>query len=322
MPQRDHSKSHAGRSGEDFRKIAGIGPAFAQRLWDAGILTYEDLARRTPEEIAAVLVDMAGISSERIASQNWIGQARELAGVPPEPSGPRQHYAAFHIEFLLESDNSVRRTKVRDHQTDARDTWPGWDEERLLAFLRDRIPLPPAAETAGPPDLDQAHKQSPDRPPASITSTSLSQPTPIAPPEGLPSSFLGIDEVTPIRDGQRSHTWRLDEPSSVRLTMRVNPVGTPIPDTFDFTATIAARKLGSHDRCPLGTADGAIRVSHPFSIEVAGQPLPVGLYRLVVTVDIYEAGHSPSDSPLYSQGVSGELMQVTDAPDGSNSAVA
>ena len=155
MTQRgDPKSSSAGRPGDDFRKIDGIGRRFEQRLWDAGIFTYRDLAQRTQEEIAAVLAPMAGISPERIASQ-----ARELAGSPPEAPVPRQHYAAFHVEFLLESDNSVRRTKVHQHQTDARDAWPGWDEERLLSFLRDRIPLPAAPAPADTPAAEPAQGQ-------------------------------------------------------------------------------------------------------------------------------------------------------------------
>ena len=75
----DPKSSSTGRPGDDFRKIDGVGRRFEQRLWDAGIFTYRDLAQRTPEEIAAVLAPMAGISPERISSQ-----ARELAGSPPE----------------------------------------------------------------------------------------------------------------------------------------------------------------------------------------------------------------------------------------------
>ena len=112
MPQREHPKPNlAGQPDEVFQKIDGIGPRSAQRLWDAEIRTLEDLAKRTPEDLASV----TGRSAELIASQNWTGQARELAGPPPEASGPRQHYAAFHVEFLLESDNRVRRTTIRHH---------------------------------------------------------------------------------------------------------------------------------------------------------------------------------------------------------------
>ena len=136
----DPKSSSTGRPGDDLRKIDGVGRRFEQRLWDAGIFTYRDLAQRTPEEIAAVLAPMAGISPERISSQ-----ARELAGSPPEAPVPRQHYAAFHVEFLLESDNSVRRTKVHQHQTDARDAWPGQHGEitspahRVHARVEDAI---------------------------------------------------------------------------------------------------------------------------------------------------------------------------------------
>src|SRR5262249_52624567 len=179
-------------------------------------------------------------------------QARELAGPPPEESVPHQHYAAFHIEFLLESDNSVRRTKIHKHQTDARDAWPGWNEERLLSFLRDWIPLPAAAAPAGEPGVEPAQArtdalgvepaqaQAQDQGPASVEPAPAGQ-LPAAVPDRLPSWSLSIEELAPIHDGQRSYTLSTNEPCSVRLTMRINPIGTPIHNTFDFSATIVAR---------------------------------------------------------------------------------
>ena len=86
--------------------------------------------------------------------------------------------------------------------------------------------------------------------------------------------------------------------------------------------TIAARTFGGHDRSLLGTTQGTIRVSDPLSVKVTGPALPAGQYHLVATVEIYPAGHSPEDPPLHSQGVSGDLMRVTDAPLGSAAAVA
>ena len=325
MTQRGGPKpSSAGRSGDDFRKIDGVGRRFEQRLWDAGIFTYKDLARRTPEEIAAVLAPMAGISPERIASQ-----ARELAGPPPEAPVPRQHYAAFHVEFLLESDNSVRRTKVHQHQTDARDAWSGWDEERLLSFLRDRIPLPPAATPADALGVEPAQTQT-DEPaqaqtrvqePANVEPASADQPS--APvPDRLPSLSLDIEELAPIRDGKRSRILSPNEPSSVRLTMRINPIDAAIHDTFDFSASIVARRFAGHDRSPLGTTHGAVPAGDPVSVEVTGPALPADLYRLLVTVEIYPADHSPEEPPLYRMRASGDLMRVADTPMGSAAAVA
>ena len=257
------------------------------------------------------------------------GQARELAGSPPEASVPRQHYAAFHVEFLLESDNSVRRTKVHHHQTDARDAWSGWDEERLLSFLRDRIPLPAAATPADAPGVEPtqtqtdepAQTQTRDQEPASVEPAPAGQPS--APvPDRLPSWSLSIEELAPIRDGQHSHILSPNEPSSVRLTMRINPIGTPIHDTFDFSATIVARRFAGHDRSPLGTTHGTIRVSDPVSVEVTGPALPADLYRLVVTVEIYPADHSPEEPPLYRKRASGDFMRVADAPLGPVATVA
>ena len=325
MTQRgDPKSSSTGRPGDDFRKIDGIGRKFEQRLWYAGIFTYSDLARRTPEEIAAVLAPMAGISPERIASQ-----ARELAGSPPEASFPRQHYAAFHIECLLESDNSVRRTKVHQHQTDARAAWSGWDGERLLSFLRDRILLAAAATPVDTPGVEPTEAQTyepaqteiTDQEPASVEPAPAGQ---VSAPalDWLPSWSLSIEELAPIRDGQPSYTLSPNEPSSVRLTMRINPTGTPIHDTFDFSATIAARRFAGHDRSPLGTTHGTVRVSNPVSVEVTGPALPADLYRLVVTVDIYPADHSPEEPPLYQKRASGDLMRVVDVPLGSAPAMA
>ena len=325
MTQRgDPKSSGGGRPGDDFRKIDGVGRRFEQRLWDAGIFTYKDLAQRTPEEIAAVLTPMAGISPEHIASQ-----ARELAGPPPEESVPHQHYAAFHVEFLLESDNSVRRTKIHQHQTDARDTWPGWDEERFLAFLRDRIPLPATATPGEADDVEPtaAQKDEPaaaqtrDQGPASVEPAPAGQPS--APVPGrLPSLSLSIEEFAPIRDGQHSYVLSPDEPSSVRLTMRINQIDAPSHGTFDFSATIVARRFAGHDRTPLGTTHGTIRAHDPVSVEVTGPALPPDLYRLLATVEIYPAGHSPEEQPLYRMRVSGDFLRVANASPGPAAAVA
>ena len=59
----------------DFTQIAGIGPVFDQRLKDAGIHTFADLASRTPAEIAEIIK----WSPERVERSEIIAQARRLA---------------------------------------------------------------------------------------------------------------------------------------------------------------------------------------------------------------------------------------------------
>src|SRR5207342_3218433 len=84
-----------------------------------------------------------------------------LAGpaAPPLPSEPDQHYVSFHIELLLDVDNSVRRTKVHHHQSDTDEAWAGWDEDRLLALLRSHIPPVAPRRSA-----EAADSQSPEAP--------------------------------------------------------------------------------------------------------------------------------------------------------------
>jgi len=56
---------------DDFVVLHGVGPAFAERLHEAGIHTYADLARLTPEEVAG----RCQVPAWRIRRDDWIGQA-------------------------------------------------------------------------------------------------------------------------------------------------------------------------------------------------------------------------------------------------------
>jgi hypothetical protein len=69
---------------DDFKIIRGIGPGIEERLHKNGVLTYDRLAALSPADIAALLASFAGVSTERIIKQNWIGQAHALAqGLEP-----------------------------------------------------------------------------------------------------------------------------------------------------------------------------------------------------------------------------------------------
>jgi hypothetical protein len=64
---------------DDLKLINGIGPAVEKRLNGIGIFTFAQLAALPPADIAAAVADLAGLSTERIIKQDWIGQARKLA---------------------------------------------------------------------------------------------------------------------------------------------------------------------------------------------------------------------------------------------------
>jgi hypothetical protein len=358
-PRGPRTSPPAGQAGDDFQQIQGIGAAIDRRLHDAGILTYQDLAALTPEQIAASLAGVAGLSPARIASQDWTGKAARLAEsaapTPPSepvaptlPSEPDQRYASFHVEFLLGVDGSVRRTKVHHHQSGTDEAWAGWDEHRLLALLRDHIPLmadrqpkepadvpsapaPAAAEpeTAAPSEaqLDRvaASGDQPDgtvlpgdqpdgafpsgnQPPEAVPLTGQAETTDL--PAGLPSS-LRVDYFGLTREGQRSRSWAPGEPTSIGFTLRVSRTGTREAAALDFTADVTASSvLGDNQRWPLGTVRGAVRVDEPLLVELTGEALPRGLYRPEATVLIYPTNHAPDSEPLQGRRSWGALIQV------------
>jgi hypothetical protein len=329
-PREPRQSTSADHTGDDFQKIAGIGQAIERRLHDAGILTYQDLAVRTPERIAASLTDVAGLSSARIASQDWAGQAGRLVGpsASPLPSEPDQTYASFHIELLLDVDGSVRRTKVHYYQSEKDsekdEAWPGWDEGRLIALLSGHIPaLAPRQPAEAPQQPAEAPQQPAEAPgPPSSATPATDQQEAAAPsgsemetaelPVSLPSSFLRIENLGLTREGQRSHRYAPDESTTIGFTLRVTHASTQAA-TFDFTADVtASSELGDNQRQLLGTAQGAVRAGEPLPVELAGPPLPRGLYRLEATVAIYPADHTRDSKPLHSRSTIGAFVQVAD----------
>lgn len=60
---------------DDLTKISGIGPAFARRLNESGIFTYDQLAELSPEQVR----EMVHLSELQGDPEEWIRQARGLA---------------------------------------------------------------------------------------------------------------------------------------------------------------------------------------------------------------------------------------------------
>ena len=59
----------------DLTELKGVGEVIRQRLNEAGIYTYMQLAASTPEELRRTLGDVGRLAKV----EEWIAQARELA---------------------------------------------------------------------------------------------------------------------------------------------------------------------------------------------------------------------------------------------------
>lgn len=67
-------------SGDDLKKISGIGPAYAKRLNAMGISTYADLAGLTIDDAAALEAKHDDPMTSPDQWQEWIDQAKDLMG--------------------------------------------------------------------------------------------------------------------------------------------------------------------------------------------------------------------------------------------------
>ena len=74
-PRQRRSKRNDHYPFDDLAAIRGIGIATENRLYRAGIKSYDQLARATPEDVRKILGKLAGGASV----EDWIAQARNLA---------------------------------------------------------------------------------------------------------------------------------------------------------------------------------------------------------------------------------------------------
>jgi len=76
----DEQAGYVPRAGaDDFTHIRGIGPRFAEALYQCGITTFAALASETPDSLAEKLAPYVTIRPQRIRDFDWIGQAKARA---------------------------------------------------------------------------------------------------------------------------------------------------------------------------------------------------------------------------------------------------
>jgi Helix-hairpin-helix domain len=268
---------------DDLTRIRGIGPAIARRLHSAGVTTFDQLAARSPAELAA-FIGVVGLSAAQVVRKDWVGQAQALAAerapiipadelfdtqliAPADESATlaaRQHYATFMIELLLDEENRVRRTRAAHVQGGAEESWAGWRAPQLLAFFTQHAeiqaaPAEPARATPEPaPSIQDAYR-------------------------GAAIYIRGLDLTLVGEDGAQSFLCD-DQPFEVRLAIAFSEMTLAAGEPWFYDATIYAKSLGSHTRCVVGQAHGTLPGSDPALLRLAGARLARGIYRLEAIV--------------------------------------
>jgi hypothetical protein len=277
-------------SPDDFKCIKGIGPAVERRLHQAGIFSFAQLAALSAVEVAGLVTNLAGFSAERIAQQDWMGQARQLAASPTElPPDPmpkeQQYYATFTVELLLDEANNVHQTRIVHIQDGVEASWAGWEEARLTNFVAQyaSLHLQPLLADSSPLLQQQAAKHGPTGKPGLRTLTATSSRT------SSPPNFL-----------------EQDEPFDVHLALDLTEMDMPHGHTFNYRATVYAKSVGGGSRQIIAEARGSSAVADTLEVKMAGTLLFMGLYRLEAAVTLTLL--SPKTD--FSVFLEGSLLQI------------
>jgi hypothetical protein len=168
---------------DDLKAIVGIGPKWADALYEIGVLHFRDLAQYTPQDLSKALLEQAGVRvlPERIEAYDWISQARELAqdanlertpldqeaeAEAPELALSRtrwKQHAGFSVFFDYGPDEHGERTwqtRVYDGESGVEELWPGTEPAVWVNWILERAKLPATmkpvvtrAEATAPPAL-------------------------------------------------------------------------------------------------------------------------------------------------------------------------
>jgi hypothetical protein len=302
------------RRHDDLSAIKGIGEATQRSLNEAlGVRTYEDLATCSINVIEAELKS-SGRNTSRNQIEEWLAQARELAGAPirsmrreerpgrereavePQPALGEAHWkpiATFVVEFQSRTDASgieERRTACQQHETAREQTWPGIDCERtcewMLAQIEahpkpvlDQLPTPemptPAESPFAAPERPSAGARSASSPPVTVEVTGV-------------RAFQPLESETPravaTAGGNFSGVVTPDEPVSFEVAFQIGgPTATEIADSYSgFTAEVFAvnRRNATRERI-FAPGPGSIAVNESsYTMVLPELTLPSGMYRL------------------------------------------
>jgi hypothetical protein len=303
-------KVHDQPEADDLKQIDGIGPGFEKRFHQAGILTYAQLARLTPEEITGILAGQAGFNPKRAITQDWIGQARHLADDMEKTSlveegvnaHERQHYASYKLEFLLHKDNQVRRTYVLNVGTHADDSWAGWNEARLRDFFIKSagMRLPEPAISLAPASAAPASQ------PEQVPQVQPNVAHPGLKRHGVPL-IRKVSLLSPI--GQASGNMvASSKPFGICLDLDLSQVLVPAGagEILGYRATLFVKQFGSRQRLPAGQGEGSLSPLESAQITLQGNPLAPGDYRLEALVAFWPlslADHPENHQVAYIEGI-------------------
>lgn len=256
----------------EFWRISGIKEASERRLKAAGIQSFRELAESTPEEIAKALQGQVG-AKERAARQDWFGQARKLAetlaqadSIPAQEQGERQHYETFLLELLLDDDRQVRRTRVSQVRGSQKDSWAGWDPNRLIGWIREQANLWTEYEPPPNPPIETPKVEN-ERVSGTVT--------------------LGIETIFGPGMETPRRFFNAGQPLEMRLMLDLSQADVSPNCTVAYMAAVEAKRVGARQVLILGQTQGLCKATPEMDLTIPLQPVEAGTYRIVTSVKVY-----------------------------------
>jgi hypothetical protein len=310
---------------DDFTRIRGVSPKIAIRLQEAGILTYEKLARMTPDEIVARIGPTSGIA-ERISRHDWIGQAAKLAdeqnkktqGSGETGGGTDLHAMNYMIELFLDESNHVCRTRIHHVQSDTEEAWDNWDEARLVAFFKRRQELRlvkpiQAAQAAEPTTLSQSAEI--EAKPATATTSAFAS-TVIsmtkADETSKPIGKLRLQklEIIPAQFDFPSRSFDHRLAFDVRLYLDLAEMKPYGQELFDYSLTVLTKSLNGERRQEFIKDQGTIRPADSLTLNLKWPSLPPGIYRIAAALTLSPQAADVALQRYLTASLEGGLFEV------------
>ncbi len=328
---------------DDFKPIKGINTMIENRLHSAGILTYEQLAALSPSEIAKRVGKLVGVNVERINEQNWVGQARELAGQQtPSAAGVELGNVGFVLDLFLNPRKQVQSTQVLNVLSGVGDTWKGWDEKRLLNFFieQSQMKLPTVEPPVTVPLSDAAPATSVEveAAPAPIVETEAA-PVPVVETEVAPAPATVPEPRLPVAEAvvtaAPASSELPSEPILRELQMVTTETSTPTgllksgepfhvwlelnlteqlkrkTAPLNYTASVYAKRWEDQSRYVLGEARGEIKTTDKrIDVEGLKQDLQPGVYSLTASLIVTETEKGSKPHPVAHSYLTDRLFHV------------
>ncbi|HEY6286850.1 MAG TPA: hypothetical protein VIX20_14405 [Ktedonobacteraceae bacterium] len=201
------------------------------------------------------------------------------------------HPATFTVDLLLDENNYVHSAHVIHVESQREHSWTGWPNTELVDFLSESVELNIPSDEPSLPIAEE-----PEQAPALITDSQ--PPTSVAAKPALVGTlYLRDMKILTAGSSEPRRLLPHDQPIDVRLTLDLSEITVPGNAPLDYKVSIYRKSRSDPSGQIVGETEGTIKAADNVTIDVEGNLLAVGSYRLAATVILALPGTKPTPKP-------------------------